>query len=686
MLIRLFHLLFSFFLLLLLADCAKIGSPAGGPRDETPPIILKSKPLNRSVQFEGKSIEITFDEYIRTDELRQELVVSPPFEERPEIRMKGKTLVIEWEEELRDSTTYTFSFGEAIKDLNEGNIMRNFEFVFSTGEYLDSLAVIGRVLKAFDLLPHEEKVFLLLYENHSDSAPLLEVPDYVGIADPNGNFLINNLRAASYRLFALQDQNRNLKYDIPEEYIGFLDSAIYLHPSLFSILADTLDDSLSDSLAYLLGDALSDSLAYLLGDTLSDSLADSLGDKPEEDLPGEAVLGSEPADSMILALQDSSDFSMADSVLLEIDDSLTLEDLAPHSVFVDIFLFQENNMPQYLIENTRKDRRKMTMRFNQEVRDTVIIEPYNFEASEDWYLFEQHIMQDTFVYWITDSLIYNNDSLQLLATYQVTDSLMNLVPFNDTLKFYYREPAKKTTRKKKEVEETEEKEETISVTLIRTGAGEQDLHIPLTMEIQHPVSEINRSLISLVIIQDSLEIPVEYELVRHPVKLRKYYMKVKWEGITVYKLTFYPGAFTDIYGLTNDTIPSQFRTRDPEYYGRILLNLSGVMGPTVIQLLNNKGAIVNQKRIGEDGLIEFNYLPPETFTLKLIHDNNNNGEWDTGDYLEHLQPEEVLLHPGSISVRSNFDMEVNWEIQVVDKSEKPNPSGEEISGEGLPED
>jgi hypothetical protein len=163
MLGRFFHILFSFFLLFLIASCAKIGSPAGGPKDETPPVVLKSKPLNHSVWFEGKQIEVTFDEFIRTDGLSQDLVVSPPLEERPEIRLRGKTLVIEWEEELRDSTTYTFSFGEAIKDLNEGNVLRNFEFVFSTGGHLDSLAVIGTVLKAFDLEPHEEKVFVMLY-------------------------------------------------------------------------------------------------------------------------------------------------------------------------------------------------------------------------------------------------------------------------------------------------------------------------------------------------------------------------------------------------------------------------------------------------------------------------------------------------------------------------------------------
>ena len=186
---RLFHILISFLFLLLLADCAKIGIPKGGPLDKKPPRIEKSKPLNRTVNYDGNKIEITFDEFITTQAISQEMVVSPPLEERPEVRLRAKTLVIEWFEDLHDSTTYTFSFGESIKDLNEGNILRNFEFIFSTGGHIDSLSILGTVLKAFDHTPHDEKVFLMLYSDMADSAPRKHVPDYVGLADEEGNFL-----------------------------------------------------------------------------------------------------------------------------------------------------------------------------------------------------------------------------------------------------------------------------------------------------------------------------------------------------------------------------------------------------------------------------------------------------------------------------------------------------------------
>jgi hypothetical protein len=651
---RILHILISFFLLLLLITCAKIGSPTGGPKDVTPPFIEKSKPLNRSIGYKGKRIEITFNEFIRPEAISQELIVSPPMEERPEIRMRGKTLVIEWQEELHDSTTYTFSFGQSIQDLNEGNVLRNYEFVFSTGDHLDSLGVLGTVLQAFDLQPHKEKVFLMLYSNLSDSAPLLEIPEYVGKADEKGNFLVNNVRQAKYRLFALQDLNRNYKYDVPEEFIGFLDSAIYLSPSLFKNLPGKGRGTPGAADSILLAEP-EDSAALAEGEAIGKFRRDSIR--------------LSARDSMIQSLQDTSGFSMADSSLTGTNDSLTLADLAPWSVFVDVFLFQEDRLPQYLIDNTRKDRRKLSMRFNRRVTDTVILEPLDFETAGDWYIFEDHVMKDTFDYWITDSLIYKKDSLTILATYQVTDSLMNFVPFHDTLRFNYREPVKPAGRKRKQKEENTGKEEQLAVSVILSGGQEQDPFNPLVLEMQHPLTHIDTSRISLVELKDTLMLPVDYSLSHDEARHRKYFLKAGWKGQSTYKLTLFPGVFTDVYGLTNDTISKQIKIRNPEYYGRILLTMTGVNGQKILQVLDSKKTLVRQRLLNSDGLVELPYMPPSTFTLKLIHDRNGNGKWDTGDYLEHRQPEAVEFNPAAITVRSNFDVELKWDLEVPEKQD-----------------
>ncbi len=620
---RLFHILLSFLVLIILVQCAKIGSPSGGPRDIAPPVLLKSKPLNKSTLFTGTQLEFTFDEFINSQGMSQELVISPPMEETPEIRMRGKTLVIEFLEDLRENTTYTLSFGETIKDLNEGNILRNFEFVFSTGEKLDSLGVLGMAVQAFNLeLPEtEDPIFVMLYEILSDSAPLLEIPDYVGKITPQGAFLINNMRPGTYRLFALQDLNRNYKYDVPEEMIGFIDTTLLLDPGMFD---------------------------YKMTDTI-----------PEPD--------SLLVDSLDIDLQDSLGLDMEDTLIVEVSDSVMLAELGKYSVYVDIFLFQEDNKPQYLSDYARDDRRKLSLYFNRELTQRVQMEPYNFDPAGDWFLLEEHVMKDTLDYWLIDSLVYKTDSLHFLAEYPVTDSLQQIITYYDTLKFNYREPQKATGRRKRQEDKEEPEKEKITLSTGVSASQPQDIHRPISIEVQHPVFSTDQSRISLTMKEDTLKIPVPYSLEKDSTRMRRYFMKVDWESEMRYFLDIYPGTFTDIYGLTHDTISINFMTRGIEWYGRILLNLSGVDGPKIIQVIDKNDEIVRASRVIENGLIEFPFLEPAGFTLKVVHDDNGNGKWDTGSYLEGIQPESVSFHPGTISIRSNFDLEINWNLKSADR-------------------
>ena len=582
-------------------------------------------------------IELTFDEYINSQGMSQELVISPPMEETPEIRMRGKTLVIDFMEDLRENTTYTLSFGETIKDLNEGNILRNFEFVFSTGEKLDSLGVLGMAVQSFDLeFPETENpFFVMLYENLSDSAPLLEMPDYVGKITPQGAFLINNVRPGTYRLFALQDLNRSYKYDVPEEMIGFIDTTLLLDPGMFD---------------------------YKLTDTVPapDSLL---------------------VDSLDIDLQDSLGLDMQDTLIVEVSDSVMLAELGKYSVYVDIFLFQEDNKPQYLADYARDDRRKLSLYFNRELSQRVQMEPYNFDPAGDWFLLEEHVMKDTLDYWLRDSLVYKTDSLQFLAEYPVTDSLQQIITYYDTLKFNYREPQKVTGRRGRQ-DDKEEQVEEITLSTGVSSSQQQDIYRPLSIEVQHPVFSTDQSRISLTRKEDTLMVPVPFSLEKDSTRVRRYFIKVDWESETRYFLDIYPGTITDIYGLTHDTISINFMSRGIDYYGRILLNLSGVDGPKIIQVIDKDDKIVRVSRVIENGLIEIPFLGPAGFTLKVVHDDNGNGKWDTGSYLEGIQPESVSYHPGTITIRSNFDLEINWNLKEGDD---PVSEGSSIEEPGLEE-
>ena len=210
-------------------SCARQAAPSGGPPDITPPKIIKSVPLNGSLNYKGKSIVVTFNEFVALEKVTEKFMISPPVNKKPNIVLKGKSLKIEFLEKLRDSTTYTLYFQDAIRDLNAGNPIPDFQFVFSTGNVLDSLSVTGNVYNASNLEP-TEKTLILMYSELADTAPVKLLPDYITLADINGSFRINNIREGTYRLYALQDKNNNKKYDLFDEGFAFMDNPVKITP------------------------------------------------------------------------------------------------------------------------------------------------------------------------------------------------------------------------------------------------------------------------------------------------------------------------------------------------------------------------------------------------------------------------------------------------------------------------
>lgn len=210
---------------ILISSCAKISSPTGGPKDKEPPVILKSEPTNGQTNFKDKKITITFDEFVALDKINEKFMVSPPMAKKPQISVRGKNVVIEYEEDLKDSTTYTFYFQDAIRDLNESNPIDNYQFVISTGDVVDSLSVTGNVMSAYSLDP-PENTLVMLYRNHSDTAVVKSLPDYITNATKTGYFRINNLREGTYRIYALKDADNSKSFNLPDEEIAFMDSLI----------------------------------------------------------------------------------------------------------------------------------------------------------------------------------------------------------------------------------------------------------------------------------------------------------------------------------------------------------------------------------------------------------------------------------------------------------------------------
>lgn len=231
------HILITASLLLtafLAQRCANAVAPTGGPKDNMPPVVVEAEPENNSVNFIGKKIEITFDEYISLENANQNVLISPPLSEKPDIKLHNKTVVVKFKESLAPNTTYTINFGSAIKDLHEGNLFKDFIYSFATGDHIDTLSVKGNVLSAADKKP-VENAYVGLYAADLDNVydlPMSDKPNYITKTDKEGRFSLNGLADKNYLIFALKDVNSNLYFDQPNEEVAFLDSLVHPNDSI----------------------------------------------------------------------------------------------------------------------------------------------------------------------------------------------------------------------------------------------------------------------------------------------------------------------------------------------------------------------------------------------------------------------------------------------------------------------
>lgn len=227
---------YIFIFSIFVCSCAQMVMPSGGPKDETPPTVVEENtfPKNKSTFFNSKIIVIAFDEYIKINNPKENIIISPALEKSPDYVLKGKKVMIKFNSDLKPNTTYTINFGNAITDITENNPAAGLTYVFSTGEKLDSLSIQGQVLHAFTNVP-EKNVWVVLHKNLSDTALQKTFPDYLSKTDNNGYYRLQNLAAGDYNIYALKDSNSDYKYSMPSEEIAFVDETLALGENMSSI-------------------------------------------------------------------------------------------------------------------------------------------------------------------------------------------------------------------------------------------------------------------------------------------------------------------------------------------------------------------------------------------------------------------------------------------------------------------
>ncbi len=230
--------------ILALYSCANIGNPNGGPYDEQPPKFVSSIPVPNSINYKGQKIEILFDELIQLDNPTENVIITPPQRLLPVIQASGKKVKVELQDSLKEDMTYTFDFTNSIADNNEKNVLENFTFAFSTGDVIDSLEISGTLLNASNLEPMPS-ISIGLHSNLADSAFQTLPFDRTSRTNDRGQFTVRNIKPGKYRIYALNDVNRDYKFDQPGEDIAFLDS-VFVPTFTMEMRHDTLwKDSLT---------------------------------------------------------------------------------------------------------------------------------------------------------------------------------------------------------------------------------------------------------------------------------------------------------------------------------------------------------------------------------------------------------------------------------------------------------
>ncbi len=597
-------------------SCARVGTPTGGPADSAPPVVRKCEPANRSIMFDSKNFEIYCDEFLQLKNPSTELIVSPPLKEKPEIILKGKSIKVKLLEKLQPNTTYTFNFGDAITDLHEGNPLKNFEYVVSTGTTIDSFTLTGIVTECFTLNIPKECVYILLHENLEDTAFRRSIPNFVGRTDEYGAFAIRNLKKDTFRLYALVDANSNLMFDQPTEKIGFADSILFIDESYYVPPTDTT--------------------------TKTDSImADTSAKDNETELIGYGTGNAYP-------------------------DTAVRQQLQKNSKELILFL-QEPKSDQYLKDYTRPEAGRLRVVFNETLADTLSFALLDTIVESKWFVIEPCGTLDTFDLWLLDSFLIKNEKIKMEFLYEKTDSNNYPYIFHDTLAFNYTFPKQQKQKKHKFADTTViKKPRLVPVTNYPTGA-DIELSTKFNFITKTPVLNFDSTRFQLFKAEDSIETPVPFVIQRRIIEskdtfadLRRFELHCEWQENTSYKLIVLPHAFTDIYGLTNDTIIYKNKTRKLENYGTLYIDIQNISEPIIVQLLSTGFDVLTERHLISDEEISFEYLKPAEYKLKIIVDSNQNRKWDTGDFDQKRQPEKVIIYSEPIKIRANWDVELTW--------------------------
>lgn len=604
---------------MLLYACAKEGYPTGGPKDETPPTVLGVTPANGTLNFNVGEFVIAFDEYVQIKDADNNILVSPPMKQKNEYGTKGRSVVAKIKDTLRENTTYLFQFKNAIVDFNEGNPLKSFEYVFSTGGGIDSMAVCGQVLDALSCKPSQEVVTVAAYSMRSavadtfpasDSVVAKEHPTYLTRCDKEGYFQLNHMREGSYLLIAFEDADKNLRLSAGEP-VAFLDSLVVAQKMIRPLDTAAQDTAVPDS-------------------SLSDSTA----------LPSPS-----PAPSRSLAQADSL-----------------------RRLQLRLSLYKQEQ--QRLAKSGFKRRGQVEVVSQLPLTDTFAIFPLDGRRGDTTLYIKLNRRRDTLSIWPAredcDSLVW------VVSDHQLSDTL-RLQYRDKALSGKRPQPGRPTSWLKSLVAASHPYFDTLWIgfeTPVAELAG-----IAASSDSVVKVFSLSDSTTSYCGLR------LQHDL--YPAASSLARLDFVGKPGEKYRFVVPQGIFKNIYGHTNnDSLVVTTQLTSASDYGNITLTVvregaapadsalsvaaAGTPAatldetPLLIQLVDEKGSILRQQVVAGEGRVTFANLKGAKYSLQAVVDSDRDGKWTPGDYWAHRQPERVILFPKTLELRENWNMEEKW--------------------------
>ena len=595
-------LLVLFFCTAFLWRCATIMTPTGGPKDTLPPVITMMTPDNFTTNFTGRRIYVEFDEFVQLKDQQKEFFTSPQMKKKPTITQRGKGILIQIRDTLKENTTYALNFSSAICDNNEGNPLHSMRYVFSTGPEIDSMVMSGYTVDAYKA-DSVGKSFIYFYIADSvpepreyDSTLFNHAPAVIGRAETNGIFIAQNLKPIPYRVYAFEDTNGNQMYEPSIDKVGFLDTLI--NPSRmpdFSVWYDSMRH-------YVTADP-----QIFMRMFTDEAFKRQTLQQSERPARHKAVLYFGAAHPKVTALKfDSIPAGKViwdpqtvgrDTVFLWFD---VPSETLPDTIKGQITYYKHDtiNQLQEVTEDLKLAWRYIESKEEQKERERIERERKRAEAAgEPW------------------------EEPKKPNPFKVTYSASGDVNPLDNLKFEFDYPLRRF--------------DSLSVRLTCTMEGETE---PRTESVRFEQDTSN---------------------------MRIWRLKSDWRVGGKYELFIPPGALENIANEQNDSLKGSYTVADPEKFAVIKLHVTGKTPEAkyVVQLLNGSNALQQERRDVTTGDLRFDYVPEGEIRIRVIEDMNGNGRWDSGNLVARRQPERAEMYVNAEG-ESTFATKKNWEVEL----------------------